>query len=137
MPKINKYMSDNYPKDNGLICGRFILRNHNDSNCIKLMESWWNEIELHSARDQISFNYVSWKNNSNYVGLNIDNHDNEYYKFYPHPKLNFYDKNGIQKINIRIIKLNIVHKITSSNIYKIFFKKIYNYFKPEKFSKSH
>ena len=26
------------------------------------MEAWWNEIEKYSHRDQLSFNYVLWKN---------------------------------------------------------------------------
>ena len=39
-----------------------LLRKHNDEGCIKLMNKWWDEIKNGSHRDQLSFNYASWKN---------------------------------------------------------------------------
>jgi len=29
------------------------------------MEKWWKEIENYSYRDQLSFNYIKWKNKIN------------------------------------------------------------------------
>ena len=60
-----RYFLEKYPKDNGLIESRIIIRNHNDENCKKLMSDWWNEVRDYSHRDQLSFNYVLWKNKLN------------------------------------------------------------------------
>lgn len=35
-----------------------LLRDHNNKECIRLMEAWWQMILRHSRRDQMSFNYV-------------------------------------------------------------------------------
>lgn len=66
LKQMEKYRNEQYPEENELIMGRLILRKHNEESVKKLMESWWHEIENGSRRDQLSFNYVSWKNNINY-----------------------------------------------------------------------
>lgn len=60
--QIQKYKDEGYPTNNGLSTCSVILRKHNDSNVIKTMEDWWGEIERHSSRDQLSFDYVIYKN---------------------------------------------------------------------------
>lgn len=57
------YMKEGYPKDNGLVETKMIIRYHNETKCIELMEGWWNELDKGSHRDQLSFNYVLWKQN--------------------------------------------------------------------------
>src|SRR5699024_2059302 len=32
----------------------------------QIMEQWWEEVKTHSRRDQLSFNYVAWKNDFEY-----------------------------------------------------------------------
>lgn len=64
--QINKYRSMGFPKNKGLIRASIILRKHDDKNVIKTMEEWWKEILNHSKRDQLSFNYIAWKNNLKY-----------------------------------------------------------------------
>ena len=61
-PQINRYLSEKYPKNNGLLQSNILLRKHNDEKCIKFMNEWWEEIKNGSHRDQLSFNYVAWKN---------------------------------------------------------------------------
>ena len=56
-----RYKKENFPDDNGLIEGCIIIRKHNDKNCIKTMEKWFDEIKNYSHRDQLSFNYALWK----------------------------------------------------------------------------
>jgi hypothetical protein len=56
---------NNYPKHNGLKENTLIFRKHNDKKCIKIMEEWWGWLINYSRRDQLSFNYVAWKNNFN------------------------------------------------------------------------
>lgn len=59
--QIKRYEEENYPKNNGLLQSNILLRKHNDEGCIKLMNKWWDEIKNGSHRDQLSFNYASWK----------------------------------------------------------------------------
>lgn len=53
----------NYPKNNGLQENNIIYRRHHDSRIKGLMEEWWSWITNHSKRDQLSFNYVIWRQN--------------------------------------------------------------------------
>ncbi len=84
--QILKYKSEGYPADNGLIVGMEILRRHNEQDVVGAMELWWSEIEKHSRRDQISFNYVAWKKSLSFVYLDGDSRDNQYFKWMPHEK---------------------------------------------------
>lgn len=69
---INFLKSEHYPKNNGLIKGGFLLRKHNSEDVQKLMEDWWFMIENFSKRDQMSFNYVAWKNDFEFNFINRD-----------------------------------------------------------------
>ena len=77
--QIKRYLNEGYPKNNGLATNPIILRNHNDSEVIKLMEDWWIEIKYGSRRDQLSFDYVVWKNNFKYKFLRGDSRKNQYF----------------------------------------------------------
>lgn len=84
--QIDKYRSEGYPVHNGLISGMILVRKHLDSKNIKVMEDWWVEIKNHSRRDQISFNYVAWKNNFAINYIPGDSRDNKYFKHILHVK---------------------------------------------------
>ena len=56
-----KYIKEKFPDNLGLTENCIIIRKHNNQDCIKLMETWWKEIEKYSHRDQLSFNYAKWK----------------------------------------------------------------------------
>ena len=60
--QIERYSSEGFPKDYGLLQSNIVLRRHNNEDCIRLMEAWFNELKNGSHRDQLSFNYVAWKN---------------------------------------------------------------------------
>lgn len=77
--QMNRYMSEGYPANNGLATNPIIIRNHHDSDVIKNMEDWWTEIKYNSKRDQLSFNYIAWKNEFNFVYLQGDSRNNEYF----------------------------------------------------------
>ena len=79
-----KYLKNHYPKNNGLICGSFIIREHNDPQTIELGEAWWREICSLSKRDQISFNYIAQKLNYSYTEIDGNAYDNKYFKFTGH-----------------------------------------------------
>lgn len=60
-PQLLGYKVEGYPENNGMLESNMLIRNHNLSNCKKLMDSWWEELNGKSHRDQLSFNYVVWK----------------------------------------------------------------------------
>lgn len=57
-----KYVEEKYPNNNGLIESFLLIRKHNDKQCINIMNKWYSEIKNYSHRDQLSFNYIIWKN---------------------------------------------------------------------------
>ena len=61
--QIDLLRKEGYPEKNGLIKGGVLIRKHNDAKVIKVMEDWWEMVSTRSKRDQLSFNYVAWKNN--------------------------------------------------------------------------
>ena len=70
--QIETYSLLGYPHKNNLITGMVIVRRHNEDDCIKAMEDWWTEIKYNSRRDQLSFNYVAWKNNLKFNYIDCD-----------------------------------------------------------------
>lgn len=62
LKQMEKYWLEGLPEDFGnLYCG-ILIRQHNNPECKKLMEDWWEQIRKFSKRDQISFSYVLWRN---------------------------------------------------------------------------
>ena len=59
--QMSKYLNEGFPKKYGLVQSNIMLRKHNDKECIKLMDTWAEEIRNFSHRDQLSFNYAVWK----------------------------------------------------------------------------
>ena len=82
--QVERYREKGYPKDNGLLVGMVILRKHNKQDVAKTMEDWWKEISSGSRRDQLSFNYVVWKNKLKFVYLKGDSRRNKYFLHIQH-----------------------------------------------------
>ncbi|MBN1575912.1 MAG: DUF616 domain-containing protein [Chitinispirillaceae bacterium] len=59
--QIERYKKEGYPPHSGLISGGVLLRRHHGPDVTSAMERWWKEIVSGSRRDQLSFNYVAWK----------------------------------------------------------------------------
>jgi hypothetical protein len=119
--QINKYKKDNFPKDLGLTENNIIFRKHNDPEVINLMEDWWSEFNKFSQRDQLSFLYMIWKNNFNYLSMNINSREeNEYFRIRGHKKTGIRrvkqlikihrDKNTFNKFLYNVLK-NIKNKL--------------------------
>lgn len=83
---INRYESEGYPKNNGLIESGVMFRRHNNQKIINLMEQWHYEVMNYSKRDQLSFDYICWKNNFNYDKAEIYCWKNQYFEHYFHVK---------------------------------------------------
>ena len=61
-PQIERYRKEGFPKNYGLLQSNIMLRKHNEEDCVRFMEQWFEELKNGSHRDQLSFNYVAWKN---------------------------------------------------------------------------
>ena len=75
----NFLINENYPKNNELIQSNILVRNHNNNECIFLMEKWWEMIKNYSKRDQLSFNYIFWKYGGKYLTIPSNFVLNNYY----------------------------------------------------------
>lgn len=129
--QIHKYKLVNYPKNNGLIASGVIFRKHNEKKVIKIMEEWYGQVINYSKRDQLSFNYICWKNNFSFDVANIFLWKNQYFEHFFHQQnegytlknryihiivIDYYKKNLQKTIeNIRDINDDINITIISRN----------------------
>ena len=75
---------EHYPKQNGLISGNLLLRNHMNMDCINMMQMWWSAILNGSRRDELSFNYLAWKTGFSFNFVPGDFKNNEWFIFNKH-----------------------------------------------------
>jgi hypothetical protein len=87
--QMDKYKGFGYPVNNGLIAGGIILRRHNHPDIIRAMECWWEELNAHSKRDQLSFNYVAWQNSLEYAIIDGNLYGNSFFRVRGHNKSYF------------------------------------------------
>ncbi|MBU5477599.1 DUF616 domain-containing protein [Eubacterium sp. MSJ-13] len=85
--ELESIMSTGFLDDNELIAGGFIVRKHNENDVIDVMNDWWKLICEYSRRDQLSFNYVAWKNKFFFDVTDLNIMDNEYFRRYAHEKI--------------------------------------------------
>lgn len=105
------YKNKNYPKNNGLAEMNIILRKHNEKDVVNVMNDWWNEINTFTQRDQLSFSYVSWKNNLTFSLMNENSRSfNKYFFAECHKNDSPYNK---VKIFLKKIYFNIKIKLLS------------------------
>ena len=89
--QMDKYKNEGFPEDVGLVESGVLFRRHNDDAIIKVMEEWYDEILHHSKRDQLSFNYVCWKNNFSFDYADLFYWKNPFFEHFYHQKLNNID----------------------------------------------
>lgn len=115
--QIDLYKSKGYPSDNSLVESRVILRKHNNEFVKKTMNDWWSEINTKSRRDQLSFNYVAWKNDFSYSYFKNYIKENKYFDLLGH------NEKGLKKIKQIIRKYIFLNRNKSTfhnYVYKIF-----------------
>lgn len=60
--QLKKYKKEGFPKHFGLFDNCIIVRMHNEDDCKKVMNVWWNEYMMCPCkRDQLTFVYSLWK----------------------------------------------------------------------------
>lgn len=91
--QIDYIKSQGYPKNNGLVFAGVLLRKHNNKEVISLMEQWWEFVSTMSKRDQLSFDFLRWKNNfERYVFQGDLRKNNEYFYNLGRNRRNYWKK---------------------------------------------
>lgn len=67
--QIDYYEANGFPRNNGLLTGTMLLRRHNDPELIRVSQEWFEHVLRFSRRDQLSFDFVAWRNNFSYGAL--------------------------------------------------------------------
>lgn len=131
--QIEQYKKDGYPENNGLIASPIILRRHTPE-IINFNEAWWEEIEKYSKRDQLSFNYVAYKNNLKYSIIEGNYFNNQYFIHSGHKKKkqkhlstlevkNIYDL--IKGCNLNMLKEELLQRGVKFTVLKEKKKRLY------------
>lgn len=95
MSQIIRYINDGYPVHNGLAETSVVFRKNTDM-VKKINEDWWDEIKNGSKRDQLSIDYVLWKNGLKYFSIDDSVRDGKYFFANKHKK----DKDNIVESNV-------------------------------------
>ncbi len=95
------YRRQGFPADAGLIASGVILRRHASEDMRALMTRWADEVNRHSARDQLSFNYSAWATGTRYNSIPLNIFDNPYFDVVPHARVPRFDREGRDAAGIR------------------------------------
>lgn len=60
--QMEKYAREGFPRNFGSSHNAVVAREHNNPDCIRIMDTWWNELMNECRRDELSFFYSVWKN---------------------------------------------------------------------------
>ncbi len=85
-PQLARYAAEGYPHFHGMVESSVVARRNQLQTVREFNEAWWRELAGGSVRDQLSFNYVAWKQQFAYgllpIGLNMTN--SPWFKHRPH-----------------------------------------------------
>jgi len=82
--QIKEYSYEGYPKNFGMIDSCVLVRELHNEKLNSVMNTWWNEVNNKSYRDQLSFNYSFWKEDYIYDTANIFCYNNPYFRLFDH-----------------------------------------------------
>jgi len=77
--QMERYVKEGYPSKNGLVVQMEVLRRHNEQDVVDSMEDQWVELKYNSKREQLSFNYIAWKNKLKFSYIQGDSRNNKYF----------------------------------------------------------
>ena len=82
--QMERYREAGFPQHQGLVATGGLLR-RNTPALADFNRKWWKEIRAGSRRDQLSFNYVAWKNKRPYGTFETgDVYENPWWTVYVH-----------------------------------------------------
>ena len=86
--QIEAYFADGLPREHLLTENGILLRRHDGPGLAPAMEMWWDEMNRHTPRDQLSLPYVLYKTQLPIKLWTWDyRRNNPYFMRYPHKKL--------------------------------------------------
>lgn len=132
--QIERYRSEGFPEQWGLWRCGIMVRDSRNPLVQKLNETWWNEIEQGSWRDQISFPYACWKSgitpNSILHGITNIYFKQSLHKAHPTDQWLYENSEPVEKENPLIKRYDTAHLIiTKDNL--LFPKWLRNYINPK------
>ncbi|TNJ37582.1 DUF616 domain-containing protein [Chlorobaculum thiosulfatiphilum] len=92
--QIEHYRRNGHPEKYGLTENTILLRRHNQPNIIRFSELWWQELQRHSKRDQLSFAYVARNEQLEYALLPGTIRNNDHFEIHTHK----HKKTPVQKL---------------------------------------
>ncbi|MBD5336431.1 MAG: DUF616 domain-containing protein [Bacteroides sp.] len=60
--QLNEYKQAGFPKHFGMREFSIIYRDHSSQECYDMMKQWWEQVNSHTMRDQLSLPFILWKN---------------------------------------------------------------------------
>lgn len=105
LKQLDKYRKEGFPTKIGLVETAEIVRQQNHKNTKRLNLLWWDELNNNSIRDQLSFNYICWKNSFHYSVMEGIQWLDPYFNIYKHGNKNI--QSNIQKVAIVIVIQNL------------------------------
>jgi len=84
--QMEQYVKDGFPVVYGLYETGIFLRK-NTPKIVSFNETWWEQIEKHTNRDQLSVMYALWKNKMNPVYISGSSQSNQIAHMHPHHKI--------------------------------------------------
>lgn len=73
------YRDAGFADDVGFVWTLVLLRRHNAPDVIQQMNGWWNELKEWTRRDQMSFNFVAWRDHFHFAYMKGEPADNPYF----------------------------------------------------------
>jgi len=82
--QMETYKEEGYPPYNGLVETACVLRAHRKTHVTQFNQLWWQQMDQHSFRDQLSFNYTAWKLGHTFGIIPGHRTDSPYFDYVPH-----------------------------------------------------
>lgn len=98
--------SKNYPRNNGLFETQILFRNNENEVVKNINDEWWELMQQFSRRDQLSINYLLWKNNllPNYIFGDKGSRN--------HPDIAYHNHASFLSIGaIKVLKIKAMNKL--------------------------
>jgi GT2 family glycosyltransferase len=84
LPQMRYYKKQQFPEKFGLVESAQILRDHRNLELQSLNVEWWRILDQFSVRDQLSFNYICWRDGRRYLKMEGNQWVDQYFHIHAH-----------------------------------------------------
>ena len=82
---MQRYTREGFPANYGLVDTAVLLRRHTPK-VEEFCRLWWQQLQIGSRRDQLSFTYCAWKSGLKYRLLPGFTHENPFFRLRKHER---------------------------------------------------